>query len=841
MYDDFDGAHTAASVGKSAWKKSAAKAAEEHDNNKHGTAAVQHPVVEGEHILSNGNSTRRSGSARKRKERPQKTDYVNEKSDRQPKGSKAQDTIEIDDTEEMITIDATDNEEELAPSPTLKSVESVKQGFQKDQEAKDTATAASPSQQKPKMTFEDQIKQIEEEARKGTEDGAGAQSSSRRTTRRPARLDDANGTSTPAASTPSKPAKRQKIASASNKRKRPLPEQGDAEVASGREPFAYATPATQGMPTKPSKNSTPEPSDSPDEEVCKICSKPTSRAPNKIVFCDGCDTPYHQKCHQPPIDKKVLNDPDAQWFCAACSANRTSVQPVSKGDIVQVVEPEAMDVDSIRGETIETAAVAPTQATTIVPTYPDTKMSSSLLETLQTIILGKLTGRKRCRLIGLDDEYAKVVTLVEQTISAGESNTMLLIGARGSGKSAVVDQIIEEQTERHGEDFHIVRLSGFIHTDDKIALREIWRQLGKEMEIEEDGIGKNYADTLTTLLALLSHSSEIAGQETTDQVTKSIIFILDEFELFASHPRQTLLYNLFDIAQSRKAPIAVLGLTTRFDVAESLEKRVKSRFSHRYVHLSLAKNFADFSKMCQSALTIYPEDVLELDSMPVRGRNKALDRDTELDETYQAWNQQVGSLFSLAPFADQLRRIYYTSKSVPAFHTAMLPTIATLPSNLDTSQHNGGALSAHAVATHLSQASRTMSLLSPPDSKLSLLPSLSDLQLALLVAAARLSLIHDADSCTFALAYDEYKTLASKARIQASAGGAVAGAAARVWGKEVARGAWEGLLELGLVLPVEGRRQSGDAALCRVDVGLEEIGMSGVELGTTMAKWCREI
>ncbi|KAJ9620469.1 origin recognition complex subunit 4 [Taxawa tesnikishii (nom. ined.)] len=672
VYDDFDGAHTAASVGKSAWKKSAAKAAEEHDNNKHGTAAVQHPVQ--------WKLDKAVRSARKRKERPQKTDYVNEKSDRQPKGSKAQDTIEIDDTEEMITIDATDNEEELAPSPTLKSVESVKQGFQKDQEAKDTATAASPSQQKPKMTFEDQIKQIEEEARK-----------------------------------------------------------------------------------------------------------------------------------------------------------------VSKGDIVQVVEPEAMDVDSIRGETIETAAVAPTQATTIVPTYPDTKMSSSLLETLQTIILGKLTGRKRCRLIGLDDEYAKVVTLVEQTISAGESNTMLLIGARGSGKSAVVDQIIEEQTERHGEDFHIVRLSGFIHTDDKIALREIWRQLGKEMEIEEDGIGKNYADTLTTLLALLSHSSEIAGQETTDQVTKSIIFILDEFELFASHPRQTLLYNLFDIAQSRKAPIAVLGLTTRFDVAESLEKRVKSRFSHRYVHLSLAKNFADFSKMCQSALTIYPEDVLELDSMPVRGRNKALDRDTELDETYQAWNQQVGSLFSLAPFADQLRRIYYTSKSVPAFHTAMLPTIATLPSNLDTSQHNGGALSAHAVATHLSQASRTMSLLSPPDSKLSLLPSLSDLQLALLVAAARLSLIHDADSCTFALAYDEYKTLASKARIQASAGGAVAGAAARVWGKEVARGAWEGLLELGLVLPVEGRRQSGDAALCRVDVGLEEIGMSGVELGTTMAKWCREI
>jgi len=35
-----------------------------------------------------------------------------------------------------------------------------------------------------------------------------------------------------------------------------------------------------------------------------------------------------------------------------------------------------------------------------------------------------------------------------------------------------------------------VRLNGFIHTDDKLALREIWRQLGKEMEVEDELISK---------------------------------------------------------------------------------------------------------------------------------------------------------------------------------------------------------------------------------------------------------------------------------------------------------------------------------------------------------------
>jgi origin recognition complex subunit 4 len=113
--------------------------------------------------------------------------------------------------------------------------------------------------------------------------------------------------------------------------------------------------------------------------------------------------------------------------------------------------------------------------------------------------------------------------------------------------------------------------------------------------------GTNAADTLASLLALLSHPSELSDGRT-DQTTKSVIFILDEFDLFTTHPRQALLYNLFDIAQARKAPIVVVGLTTRVDVVESLEKRVKSRFSHRYVHLSLPRNLPAFWEICKDGL-----------------------------------------------------------------------------------------------------------------------------------------------------------------------------------------------------------------------------------------------
>lgn len=192
------------------------------------------------------------------------------------------------------------------------------------------------------------------------------------------------------------------------------------------------------------------------------------------------------------------------------------------------------------------------------------------------------------------------------------------------------------------ESFHVIRLSGFIHTDDKLALKEIWRQLGKEMEVEDDlNKTSNYADTLASLLALLSHPSEITGAD--EGVTsKSVVFVIDEFDLFATHARQTLLYNLFDIAQARKAPIAVLGLTTRIDVVESLEKRVKSRFSHRYVHLSLPKSVPAYWDICRQGLLVEEED-LDAEGFDVKLEG--------LDEFRGWWEAKIEvSIFALRDF-----------------------------------------------------------------------------------------------------------------------------------------------------------------------------------------------
>lgn len=280
-------------------------------------------------------------------------------------------------------------------------------------------------------------------------------------------------------------------------------------------------------------------------------------------------------------------------------------------------EEEELLIQDLSFPNMMTVLDPPTIATPVLDSLQESDEDPHLTA-VKAKVLSRLTNSLLVPLVNLASEYAKVHSLLKATVTAGEGNSILILGARGSGKTTLVETALADVSHEHAEDFHIVRLNGFQQTDDKIALREIWRQLGREMQVDEDETNQvsSYADTMASLLHLLSHPEELAevldpGAPAT--TTKSVIFILDEFDLFATHPRQTLLYNMFDIAQAKKAPIAVIGCSTRVDVAESLEKRVKSRFSHRWIHLSQPKSIQAFEAVIQAALCleIAEDDVMD--------------------------------------------------------------------------------------------------------------------------------------------------------------------------------------------------------------------------------------
>lgn len=181
--------------------------------------------------------------------------------------------------------------------------------------------------------------------------------------------------------------------------------------------------------------------------------------------------------------------------------------------------------------------------------------------------------------------------------------------------------------------------------------------------------------------------------------------------------------------------------------------------------------------------------------------------------------------------------MYHLTKSISSVLSALLLPISTLSSQPDL------AITYLLSATNILEKYPGPLLQAPPSTLTLILPGLSDLQLALLIAAARLDIIHDSETVSFAMAYSEYVELASNARVQSAASGALAsGAGARVWGREVAKGEWETLIRHGLLVPLtEAAGVVGSGGLVKVDVKLEEIPGACPEISGTMERWCRQI
>lgn len=67
-----------------------------------------------------------------------------------------------------------------------------------------------------------------------------------------------------------------------------------------------------------------------EQALCKKCTRMHSPATNQMVFCDGCNDPWHQRCHEPWIEDEVVRDQNLNWYCLVCAAKRERLQPKKK-------------------------------------------------------------------------------------------------------------------------------------------------------------------------------------------------------------------------------------------------------------------------------------------------------------------------------------------------------------------------------------------------------------------------------------------------------------------------------------------------------------------------------
>lgn len=89
-------------------------------------------------------------------------------------------------------------------------------------------------------------------------------------------------------------------------------------------------------------------------------------------------------------------------------------------------------------------------------------------------IIDELERQLECLpLVGMELQYASLFSLLESTVERGQGNSILIQGPVGTGKTKLVEAVIKDLCSPH----YVVKLDGYIHTDNKIALRAIIRQL----------------------------------------------------------------------------------------------------------------------------------------------------------------------------------------------------------------------------------------------------------------------------------------------------------------------------------------------------------------------------
>ena len=344
---------------------------------------------------------------------------------------------------------------------------------------------------------------------------------------------------------------------------------------------------------------------------------------------------------------------------------------------------------------------------------------------------------------------------VRDTIEKSFNNSILVVGAPGSGKTLAVSRVVRQvqdewntpnpptstapsSTHAPGARVGIVRLSGVEFSDERAAFREIARQLCESLDLDyvrTASLGDNIDFLLQILKALA-------------QAGKAAVFVLEEFDLFAHSQKQTFLYCLLDSLQKSQAKAVVIGTTCRHDCLDLLEKRVKSRFSHRSVTLTPPTTLEDGDVHGSGAKSILT-DIFTLPDGSVAGA--------------ESYNDQVRRAMEDRNVLEGLSRVIQFSNTLHTLSRIARKALGAWYTG-QAAVDNAGDEPLPFAARHLAQAiGETLSITSGGFE--SIIAKLCPLDLAVLAAAHKAKSGRKDGLLNFEMVHHEFKTFITSSNL----------------------------------------------------------------------------
>ena len=367
--------------------------------------------------------------------------------------------------------------------------------------------------------------------------------------------------------------------------------------------------------------------------------------------------------------------------------------------------------------------------------------------------------------------------MLTDTLSGSQNNSVLLLGAalqrsaptrcvlpslasgpRGVGKTLVLRRALAHMAALHGETLVPVRLSGLLHADERTALREVARQLGAPPSADGDDDDDAGADGSKPRGSVHENMALMAQHlRTLESSRRAALIVLEEFDLFAAAHKQMLLYNLMDALQACSVRAAIVGVSVRTDAAELLEKRVRSRFSHR-------------------RLVFGPEGDVDL-----LHRLLTLPASFAHPRFAAMWNAGLAASLSDAAAARAIADALSWDRAPRAVASMAMLALAAMPPRANAI--SAAALSEAATALHR-------------DGLAQQLRGCTVCELQLLVACKRLQRLRERPTLNFAAVFEEYER-------------SLVPATGSTFARDVALRAFESLVALVVLEPAEGAAAAG--------------------------------
>ncbi|GAB1741495.1 hypothetical protein NU219Hw_g6724t1 [Hortaea werneckii] len=159
------------------------------------------------------------------------------------------------------------------------------------------------------------------------------------------------------------------------------------------------------------------------------------------------------------------------------------------------------------------------------------------------------------RLVGRDSERQELNTFVERCIESESAGCLYVSGPPGTGKSALVDEVVRQYTD--SEDLQLA----VVNCMSVRSAKDLSQKLSEDLGLKKDA-GFSYLRSCFT-------QAKAAGE-------KKFLVILDEVDTLVDLDLD-LLYNLFEWSMQPSSRLVLLGIANALDLTDRFLPRLKGR------------------------------------------------------------------------------------------------------------------------------------------------------------------------------------------------------------------------------------------------------------------------